>query len=228
MTSWLRNVFLGLLLANILVMAWLRWIRPAPVADATVIIGLDEPELVPVGRPAADSDDGVAIDSATSRCIRVGPFADESVATSVSRQLEGRGIPVRRTSRAGNIWMGHWVQIVDLENEAEANRALQRLSEAGLSDAYIFETSPDYKISLGVFRNRDRADKVAAVAADADFRPVTVDRTRPGTEHWLVVELVGQATLSLSDLQLETTRILRTESVSCEAMVVGDGGVAGD
>ena len=101
----MRNVFLGLLLANILVLAWQRWIRPSPVADATVIVGLEEPELVPVGRPAGDPGDRsrAALDSSASRCIRVGPFADESVATSVSRQLEGRGIPVNRTSRPGSI-----------------------------------------------------------------------------------------------------------------------------
>ncbi|NND36798.1 MAG: SPOR domain-containing protein, partial [Gammaproteobacteria bacterium] len=115
----------------------------------------------------------------------------------------------------GDIWVGHWVQVADMETGAEAKQAVDRLVKAGLNDAYIVRTDPTIDISLGVFRGETGANRVEKIARSAGLDPIRTDRFRTGTQHWVNVELLGGQSLDLTDLELPSSRILRTETVAC-------------
>ena len=58
------------------------------------------------------------------------------------------------------------------------------------------------------------------------MEPVRTDRFRTGTQHWVTVELRHNQTLDLTDLQLPSSQILRTETVACRptADTIADAG----
>lgn len=232
----MRNVILSLALANVLLLAWERWVKPAEVADPAVFAGrVDEPSVPklvlynpeglvppttppqPVMAPAVD----------TLRCERIGPFANPEPAASIAQQLGERGLKVDLVHETGDIWVGQWVQVIGMESGDQAREAVERLVAAGLNDAYIVRTEPTIDISLGVFRGAAGAEQVMRVARAAGLEPSQSDRFRTGTQHWVSVELRGQEALDLTDLQLQWSQILRTENVACRPTAdetVADGG----
>ena len=113
-----------------------------------------------------------------------------------------------------------------MQTGAKARQAVERLVEAGLNDAYIVRTDPTIDISLGVFRGETGANRIETIARSVGLDPVRTDRFRTGTQHWVKVELVGSQSLDLTDLQLPSSQILRTENVSCRpsADTIADAG----
>ena len=85
----------------------------------------------------------------------------------------------------------------------------------------MLQNSPPFSISLGVFRDRDRADKVAVAAAALGFHPQTTDRYRAGIQYWLTVAVPAGRTLPLADLGRESGQILRSDQVACPTDSVG-------
>lgn len=229
----MRNIALGLLLANLLLLAWKSWVVPPDVENPARMVSVDGPQLVLVNSagkagdpvavgpgpdPVASSVAGPDTDSgAWPQCTRIGPFAEVDVADSVRTQLKSADFSVRRSSQVGEIWVGFWVQLVDLKTAENAAGTVDRLINAGLVDAYIFQTEPTINISLGVFRSRGGADRVAGMARDLGLKPETTDRYHPGVEHWLTVEIQQGQKFSLSDIKISANSILRTESLPCES-----------
>jgi hypothetical protein len=235
----LRNIALGLLLANLLLLAWKSWVVPPDLVNPARMSAGEGAQLVLVNRAtgaeeaaapgtaASAAMDASATSSAAGRgnqmqCTRIGPFSEVDVADSVSQQLKAADFVVSRTSKVGEIWVGYWVQLVDLKTAAKAAAMVDRLINAGLVDAYVFQSEPTISISLGVFRSRKGADRVAGMARDMGLRPETTDRFHPGVEHWLTVKIQNSRKFSLSDIKIATNSILRTESLPCEADAVVD------
>lgn len=215
----LRNMVLGLVLANVLLLAWQSWVVPRDALNPYSLGSSREPQLAAIGETRAAAEQ---VREETQQCIRLGPFADVDTAESVRQQLEGRDFSVHRTSEIGEIWVGFWVQLGNLETVAEAAVTVDRLIDAGLVDAYVFQTEPTINISLGVFRGRKGADRVAGVARNLGLKPQMTDRFQSGVEHWLTIESVGDPIPSLGDIRITSNRILRTESVPCGGDAVVD------
>lgn len=214
----MKNVFLALLLANLLFLGWRLWVAP-PEVPATELIGRGpEPDIAATTpRRAARAGDDVAAGTVSTelRCLRIGPMADGQLADSLRSSLAGRGIPATATSEEGQIWVGHWVQLESVASRQEADAIAARLAESGLPDAYVLQTSPPFSISLGVFRDRQRADKVAAEASRLGFKPQMTDRYRAGLQYWLAVQVPAGKALSVEDLARESGQILRAEPMAC-------------
>lgn len=226
----MRNIILLLLLANVLLLAWKRWVVPpdaawperlASSAQPQLLLanpetGGAEPENIASSEPAAEPAQPPPIALPEWRCARIGPFAEADTADSIAQQLSGRGFSASRTSQQGDIWVGHWVQLIDLGSEQAAREAVDRLVDAGLLDTYIVQTEPTYDVSLGVFRGSKGADRVRDLALGLGLNPQTTDRFRQGTQHWIMVRFADGQALDLQDIQLERRQIIRTEDVSCE------------
>jgi hypothetical protein len=224
----LRNIVLTLLLANCLVFAWTRWIAPAPVAEPALMdVPAAAKRLVLYRRDGAPAATAVVQSSAvvdtTLHCERIGPFGESATAAMIGEQLGARGMVVDLSSESGNIWVGHWVQVVNLPTAEQAARAVERLIKAGVRDAYIVQTEPMYNISLGVFRDRSGADRAMKIAAAADLDYERMDRYREGQQFWVNVTLRDGDALDLTSLRLEQTQILRAELTGCGVEVDSNG-----
>jgi hypothetical protein len=227
-----RNVFLALLFANLLAFGWHLWIVPPEVPASRLVRLGTEPELTlagagqvgPATSPSASASPPAAAAGAP-RCLRIGPLADGGVADAVSQRLQQQGIVVAQSSEEGQIWVGHWVQLENVGDRAQAERTVARLSAGGLPDAYVLQAAGPATISLGVFRSQERADKVVADARRLGFSPVVTDRYRVGVQFWLLARLRAGERVPVAELARESGQILRSEPVSC-AGPTGIGGVA--
>lgn len=231
----MRNLFLLLLLSNLMVGAWQLWVRPAPV-PVPAAGGVPELQLFkggsmaaaaprtsgPPPRDLASSNNGRADDRVPSMggCLRIGPFPDGAMAAELASSLADRRLPVASLALEGQIWIGNWVQVAGFRNAAEGESARQRLVSGGLGDALLIQDGPLPVISLGVFRERERAERVMAAARQLGFKPVRTDRYRPGTEHWVVTRESPDRPIVAGSLQVPGAQILRAEPYSCGALGV--------
>lgn len=234
----MRNLFLSLVLANLLALAWQVWVDPSPREDsdkggnglALFGGGTGPAQAMAPARPAPASRAGPeALPAGT--CFRLGPLPDSTAAQQASRSLAARGIDATPMARDAQLWLGHWVQIPGFDSVAAAENARERLVAGGIADALLMQDGPQPMISLGVFRDRDRADRIASAARNLGYAVGIRDRYRPAVEQWLLVRpRIGQE-LRPADLSLAGDRILRAEPAACDDAVgpalPADAGPAG-
>jgi len=206
----LRALFLLLLLANLLFVAWTRWVAPpattvgraTPVsADAQAIRLLRE---APLARELASNGTtpGTA-DSLDLVCVSAGPYVDRASAEQASARLSRLGFAARSRPAREEIRVGQWVRLENLATPEDAANALGLIRSAGIADAYVIaEEGTGTIISLGVFADEARARQAVTIARMAGFEPQVVERLRPADVFWLDIDRRANAGLpALEDLQ---------------------------
>lgn len=218
----MRNLFLALVLANLLFLAWHVWIDPSQPAEPVTMPG--ELTLFGAGKDTESAAAGSPPEPSAGACLRMGPLPGSAASQQARELLAARGIDAVPVAVDTEQWLGHWVQIDGFSSVPDAEMARQRLIDAGLADAYLMQDGLDPLISLGVFRERERADRLAETATSLGFSPRISDRYRPAVEQWLLVRARPGQTLSAADLSIPGDRIMRTENTPCG----GDSGTVAD
>ena len=189
----MKNILLILLLANILYLMWGFFTEEESVPG---VVFVEETDLGPPLEVTTDRDSDVftsvgavlgsgepsALEAVVGRaCVTVGPFRQSVDADSAVLEYSNEGMnAVLRTTR-GQIFVGHWVQIRNVADEATANDMLAQLSAGGLSDAYLVRTDDEgLKISLGLFGDVAGAEKIELQARSLDLPAEISPRTRDG------------------------------------------------
>ncbi len=191
----MRVLFLLLLLANVLFLAWTRWV--VPVVPATI----DGPatggrELQPIrlrtefpAAPTASTAGPIDPGLLAAACVSVGPFLDPAHADAANGQLQRLGFASRRRVSQDEVRVGHWVRVPNLATPVDATNALATLQAAGLADAYVLaEGEPDNTVSVGVYADEGRAAEVAAIVQRAGFTAEISDRRRTLEVLWLDID----------------------------------------
>lgn len=202
----MRALFLTLLLANILFLAWGRWIAPAPAPAGHATPASPAPgrirllREVPTDREvasataASDPAQGVA-------CVSAGPYHNRAAAVQAAARLQGLGYTSRLRPSRDEVWVGQWVRVANLATPDDVANALATLRAAGIGDAYVLrDETPGNLISLGVFGDEQGAAEVAAIARQAGFAPEVVDRFRTAEVVWIDID--RQANAGLPDLEV--------------------------
>ena len=192
----MRTLFLLLLLANLLFVAWVRWVAPAPAASGHVTPSATGPASIQLLRevPAADVQpaaeaERLALDDASLACVSVGPYLSRPDAEQASARLERLGFTVRLRDASDDVPAGQWVRLEGLATMEDAENARAALQAAGLSDAYVInEEGAGPVVSLGVHTDPARAEATVAVARVAGFEARTVERLRTESVTWLDVD----------------------------------------
>lgn len=193
----MRVLFLLLLLANLLFLAWTRWV--VPVEQAVPATPALNREMQPIrlhseaaarpeaARAAAVGAAGPSLPGAS--CVSVGPFIDPVHTDAAAVQLERLGFTSRRRVSQDEVRVGYWVRVADLATPEDATNALAMLRAAGLSDAYVVtEGQPGNTVSIGVYADPRRAAEAADAAGKAGFSTTTSDRLRRLEVQWLDVD----------------------------------------
>lgn len=203
----MRIVVMILLLANLAFLAWANWIdRPAPLRPATVTTAA-LPRLV----LAAESAKDIAAESArqakpriaeavlaplpegTERCVTVGPFNDLATSARAAALLRERGLEPRQRTEEGERWEGYWVYIGGLNTVADEARVLLELQNNGIRDAHSMPASEQgRRVSVGLFTEREGAERRAGAVRRLGFEPQIVERRQPGTVYWVDLTLTSQ------------------------------------
>ena len=191
----MRALFLMLLLANLLFLAWARWIAPpAPLAGLATPSAPDHSAIrllreSPADRAVArNASPGAAVPDAAT-CVSAGPFLERTQAEFAARELERLGYKSRLRPSSDEIRVGQWVRIANLATADDAANALAAIKAAGIADAEIVAEDPaSNTISLGVFGEPARVAQAVGVARKAGFTPEVSDRTRTADVFWLDVD----------------------------------------
>ena len=223
----MRNVLLTLVLANLLLLAWQFWVDPAPPVPSVTgpgsLVLFSAGAGRTAGAPLASQtgapipEPGIAAAPPPGTCLRVGPLPNAAAAQQAGERLVVRGIDAIPIARDTQLWLGHWVQIGGFASVPAAETARPRLVAGGLADAYLMQDGTQPMISLGVFRDRGRADRIARAARTLGFEVSMRDRYRPAVEQWLLIRPRPDQKPGPLDLSLAGDRIMRIESAPCEA-----------
>ena len=201
----MRVAFFVLLFANLAFMAWAGWVdtsRPTKPTDANARL----PELKLVGElsPAqqgsqasggtvrkmamSSGDDSAPVTA--PRCVSVGPFSDIAVAAKAAGALQARGFTPQQRAAEGENWDGFWVYIGGVADTTTADRIFQTLDRSGIKDARLMPESNDgRRISVGLFSERERAERRARAIQRLGFKAEVQQRTQPGTVYWVDLTL---------------------------------------
>ena len=200
----MRNLLLALLLANILYFMWGRFVEQPPESGVAVVSesalgpplqmavakvsemasavtgGSAEPNVEDV---VADADNPIEIPKIKEfiaqvgrSCVTVGPFRKSADASGALAQFESDDMDAALRSTQAEVFVGHWVQIRNIDTRASGNEMIKQLHDAGLGDAYLVVTEDEgMKISLGLFGEMAGAEKVELQAKSlglpADITP---------------------------------------------------------
>lgn len=192
----MRALFLLLLLANLLFLAWVTWIAPPATLTGRATPSAADRAAIQLLREAGSGHSGgeaqgraLVADSAT--CASAGPFLERASAEVAASELERRGFTSRLRQSTDEIRVGQWVRVANLATAEDAANALAALKAAGLGDAEIVGEDPSSStVSLGVFADPARAEQVADAARKAGFSPLVSDRTRTADVFWLDVDRI--------------------------------------
>lgn len=224
----MKNLLLLLLLANILYFVW------GMFADDTLEPGIavvSESELGPplevtTNRDAqAAASVGAVLGSGEPSdlaavvgrsCVSIGPFKSSADADTALTQYAGEGMRTSLRSSQGQIFVGHWVMIRNVADRETGNEILEKLRQGGLTDAYLVPTEEDgVNVSLGLFGEIDRAEKVELQAKSLDLPADITPRTREGAVFFVDIGLPpGKGAGAIVDKYGEEKVLLR-DAATC-------------
>jgi hypothetical protein len=203
-----RVVVYLLLAVNVLYLAWAGWIdTPAPAPPPPQTEPLPQLALVSEGiaRQGANAGAPSASVMGTSaslttpvtgspavseRCVSIGPFNDLTQAARGAALLRERGFVSRQRAEQGDMWEGYWVSVGGLASLADENKVMKALDRAGIKDARAMPEAEDgRRISVGLFSERDRAEKRAQAVKKLGFSAEITEKSQPGTVYWVDMDV---------------------------------------
>jgi len=224
----MKNILLILLLANILYFMWGLFVEEESYPGVAIVSESDlgPPLEVTVGRDSdavasvgavLGSGEPSALEAIVGRsCVSIGPFRESSDADSAVLEYSNEGMKAALRTMKGQIFVGHWVQIRDVPDDASATRILEKLKTGGLTDAYLVRTDDEgLKISLGLFGDIERAEKIELQARSLNLAAEITARTRDGDVFFVDIGLPpGKGAGAMMEKYGED-RVLLREAASC-------------
>ncbi len=232
----MRNLSLLLVLGNLGFAAWYLWYAE-PATDVRVVRNSFVPSISLVSEVVRSPSQSVGVEAAVpeppaeeleetlaaasgvpvTRCVGIGPFSELSRFAQVVTILSSAGYTPTRRAEDGDVWLGHWVYLEHITTQGLAETISTVLAEYGLLDTYFDPSGEEGDVlSLGVFREFNRAETVRDRVLGLGFEPEMTDRTRPGTLYWADLILETEEVLDLEPLQT-AGRIIRLEQRVCDA-----------
>jgi hypothetical protein len=190
-----------LVLANVLYFLWDRFVAEPDQSGVAVV---DESQL---GPPLAISKTTVAEAAASvgavlgsgqqsdlaavvgRSCVSIF-FKTNSEADSAIATLENERMLASLRSTQGQVFVGNWVQIRNIPNLKVGAGMIERLKAGGIADAYLMDDeNGQYKISLGLFGEMSRAEKIELQAKSLDLPADITPRMREATVYYVDIGL---------------------------------------
>jgi hypothetical protein len=123
-------------------------------------------------------------------CVSIGPFTSSPEAQGVFRDYRNEGMRVAVRPTEGEVFVGYWVQIRDVPDRESGNAMIGKLIAGGLTDAYLVPTDDEgLKISLGLFGEMNRAERVELQAKSLNMPAEISRRTREETVYFVDIAL---------------------------------------
>ena len=196
-----RPVAVGLFAVNLLFFVWVVMI--APPADPSARARGSPPEAPPGAAAAPVQPAAVP----PPRCVSLGPFADAALSATVAQRLVAAGLQPGAREETLQQRDGYWV-VIETSGTAQQRAVLTQIRRAGVQDAYAMPDDPQFRVSLGIYSDRARAEQRAATLRPLDLAARVEEHLQPRVVHWLDVPRAGDR---LSASRLETFGITDSE-----------------
>jgi hypothetical protein len=226
-----RALFFLLVFANLAFLAWAEWVdapQPAPTNEAYAKLPrLKLVNELPESDPRPSSGNGNARKTALevapqappaiTRCLSVGPFDDQPSATRGASHLREKGLAPRQRVEKGEISKGFWVYIGGLKTDSDVAEVLRTLEQSHVDDAHLMSDTGDvHQVSVGLFSERDRADRRAESVQKLGLHPEVAERKLTATLFWMDVDLPpGAVSPTAQDVVAAGGAASRIEVVPC-------------
>lgn len=202
----MKIAFLALLLLNLGLLAWHYWVDAAPRQQTSGSRQISPPRQMPArpepvaSRPsvaAADAAPGSSSEPAERVCAEFGPFADRSSAIVAAATLGQNESNFEIAPRKVSIVDSYRVYFPPYPTAAAAQAMRARLRSAGVKDVYIIPGGAQQNaVSVGVFKDRDGAERRRRHLGDLGFEPRIEPLVRHDEErYWIRVNSASAADL---------------------------------
>lgn len=191
----MRIVVMVLVAANLLYFGWSHFVGgQQPVLTAAPAVA--ERPAVPAGPPP---------------CATLGPFIDARQADAAEKLLKSEGFSVQRRVAPEPVHDGWWVSVANRDAAAQA-RTLDIIHRWGMRDASAMRDDPEYRVSVGIFSQEQRAEDRAQMVQKLKLDAIVTERRTPQDATWFDVPGMARETLSdgrlaKTDLPLDKLRI---------------------
>ncbi len=198
-----RLLFLLLLAANLGVGAWL-WLVPR---DSRPALPATEPGVAPLVLLAERDGNTLASASAelaaapeaaagNDRCLGIGPFPTQSDVRGALNTLAPDVKRIRFREASTRQSRGFLVYLPAPATRDEALGVARQLSGRGVRDYYVVTAGDQQNtISLGLFRDRNNAERRRGEIAALGFTPAITERLEELPVYWLEFALASESTL---------------------------------
>lgn len=196
----MRIAVLVLVAANLLYFGWTAWVdHGAPDLTAVAATARKPAPEAPPPPPAPPP------------CATLGPFGSDVDAAAAEQTLVSGGWGILRRAVTEEVREGWWVYVGNASASAQS-RTLNALRTAGMRDAFAMPDDPEFKVSVGIFSEEERAEDRAARVQRLRLDAVVKERTSQQTVIWLDIPGVARETLAdgrlaQAGMQLDRLRI---------------------
>ena len=191
-----RILVLLLLVLNATVALW-WWLRPPPAPPRlpTTEQGVPGLSLLREVNSGAAPKLAEVPDTAGLECLDVGPFPSRSELDRAFKALTPLATRIQFREDVTRNQRGWWVYLPAPDSREAALAVARDLSAQGLRDYYVVTAgSNENTVSLGLFRERDNAEKRRAEVRDAGYAAEITPRIDERPEFWITLEVsVGGA-----------------------------------
>jgi hypothetical protein len=200
----IRIVVFALVAANLLYFGWAHWVdRPDP--GLTAVAAAPRAPATATPPPPAPKP-----------CATLGPFVSELEALAAEQKLTAAGWGVLRREKTEQQREGYWVY-VETANILAQVRTLNAIRTSGMKDAFAMPDDPQFRVSVGVFQEEDRAEDRASRVQKLKIDAVVRERLRDQTMIWLDVPGVARETLADGRLAAAGLPLERLRLETCPA-----------
>ncbi|MGM3275170.1 SPOR domain-containing protein [Ralstonia sp. 24A2] len=157
----------------------IRILEPAPAA------GVAAPQGAPASSPAAagaSTNTRASIERTTlaadtaGNCTELGGLTDAQATRGLDQLKQMPGVQVERITRQeDNRW---WVHMPARDTRDDAERKVAELKRRNVADSAIVQEGNTFVVSLGLFRDKERAQQLLDELRAKDVRTAVVTQTR--------------------------------------------------
>jgi hypothetical protein len=210
-----RHALFALLFANLVYFGWAHWVgAPRPVGENAAFAKLPKlkmrSEMVePAPGAAPASAHKVALNMAAvagAHCVSIGPFGDIGSSARAAAVLKDKGFDPQQRAVAGETTQGFWVYVGGLTTDAQVETVRQDLIFHGIADAHAIADAGavDRRVSVGLFSERERADKRAKQVQHLGLKAEVAEHKLPVSMYWVDVTSPSENTsVPIDDLLAE-------------------------
>lgn len=198
----MKIALMFLIVANILYFMWGRYVSEPAQAGVVVVNEADLGPKLNVSESAigdATTNIGAVLGSGKPSdlaavvgrsCVTIGPFQGNPEAEAAMTEYQDDGMRASVRTTEGQVFVGHWVQIRNIPDRDAGNAMLEQLRIGGLGDAYLVPTDDEgLKISLGLFGEMSRAERIELQAKSLDLPADITPRMRDATVFFVDIGL---------------------------------------